>query len=951
MSKKDFIDSNWNSFDNDFKNNEQDWDVSKWYKNTRFNNTKINTSNNKQQETNSKKIRKPLIYDDEPTETTMQQEDIKEEKRIPYLNYPNNNKSNKENLIKSSTNQDVSNNNVDVNTQVQENSYDLNSQQAYNSFNQQQNSSHNQNFNNERDFNITTDSETIDLSKGDFLNPLSLNGISIPTNNETVNNNSFNINGIISRQISSSCYQLPIYEETIENTANYKNIDNNSNYKTNKSDFENLISLQAQLDKIYQNEGKSQNNWGVLCGETPFLVKNAKDELKKFLKSREVQQTFVKVFLESKRIKVIGKKILCNLKGYWEDTSTIEEMERYNILSSVFYIKTKEILGRGINLVDINRLIGTDKELWSPIEKMIISEREFLFESGEANKPLKQIVRENHWINFRSYIVNPITLEVIKKESIVVDGIERDNTSYILSNNITFDCCINANPEVVENNGVYKLKEEDDIDANIFESFYQTSLGGNPYKRKMLLQHIGYSICSNKDKKKALYVIGDPDTGKTRIKDLFSSFYEDALIADKTLNTMNSNAARHELMNKKMNIVDEADGNSINKMDTFKKIVSGEEQSYNKSNVPRKDKYNVGLVFLANEFMDPVTGNETPKGYLDKISVLITETFDFESVKFGKEEFKQEFKSEENKTKVITLALYELNRLYKNDFEFVETEDAKEEKINHVNKWVTRELKKGTKESYIKSKLKGFKYSPYEYENEGNGEYLDNVKSKQIDKIKPVKNKDGVIELFPPKETTSDEDLIKSFIDEKLEIIYIDLTSSITDMKISMEDLQKNIFNAYKNKYQGQDLKSHRTDGLELLKSFTKFKLNKQPSSSSNSELKLLLEKIEIIQNKDKSKIKEPYMRNKLPEFLELIKSELSNEGIFIIEENKYKLKSKDSEKTKEIKSDYKEECRKKAIESILDNKKILILKELNITNKSGSSSRLGFVGIKFKNN
>lgn len=925
MSKKDFIDSNWNSFDNDFKNNEQDWDVSKWYKNTRFNNTKINTSNNEQQ----KPIIKPIHYKYEDSSSNNEQQGS----------------------IENNINQNISNN-IDASNQMQGHSYDSNSQQAYNSFNQQQNSSHNQNFNNERDFNITTDSETIDLSKGDFLNPLSLNGISIPTNNETVNNNSFNVNGIVSRQISSSYYEPPIYEDvSAYNNQSYNYNTNNISNKINQQDFDTLISIQNQITQINQNEGKPQNRYLYLCGEVISSVEDAKLEFKKCLRSLKTQRVFVKLFLESKRIKVIGNKILCNLKSYWQDTSIMNEMKRYEILSSVFYIKTKEILGRGINLVDINRLIGTDKELWSPIEKMIISEREFLFESGEENKSLKNLVRENPWINFKSYIVNPITLEVIKKESIVVDGIEIDNTSYILNNNITFDCCINADPEVVESNGVYKLKEEDDIDADIFESFYQTSLGGNSDKRKLLLQHIGYSICSNKDKKKALYVIGDPDTGKTRIKDLFFSFYEEELITDKTLNTMNSDAARHELMNSKMSIADEADGNSINKMDTFKKIVSGEEQSYKKSNVEKKDRYNIGLVFLANEFIDPVTGNETPKGYLEKFSVLVTETFDFKYAKFGKEKFKQAFISEENKTKVVTLALYELNRLYKNDFEFVETEDAKEEKINHVDKWVTRELKKGTKESYIKKKLQGFKYSPYEYENEGNREYLDNVKSERIDKINSVKNKDGVIELFPSKETTSDEDLIKSFIDEKLEIIDIDLTSSITDMKISMEDLQKNIFNAYKNKYQGQDLKSHRTDGLELLKSFTKFKLNKQPSSSSNSELKLLLEKIEIIQNKDKSKIKEPYMRNKLPEFLELIKSELSNEGVFIIEENKYKLKSKDSEKTKEIKFEYQEECRKKSIESILDSQRVLILKELSITNKSGSSSRLGFVGIKFKNN
>ena len=786
-----------------------------------------------------------------------------------------------------------------------------------------------------------------DYLNGGFLNLENLNGTQIGTNY-------YNSNEVMTQQPCTPVYNEPIYEQVPFygnqyfncNSNNYSSDNlssNNSNYGTNLRDNNILKSLKEQIDRINQNEGETENKWvSQLCVTEPiFNLKDANNELKKFLSNLETRQTFVKVFLKSKRVKVLQEKILCNLKGYWEDTSKMEDKNRYDNLSTVFYIETKKILGEGISLSNINRLIGRDQELWNPIEKMILSEREFSFESSEENKSLKQIVRENDWINFKSYIVNPRTLEVIKKQTTKIDELEIDITSYILENNLTFDCCINVDPQVVECNGEYMLEKEEDIDAEIFEYFCQTSLGNNKDKRKLLLQYLGYSISSNKDKKKALYVIGAPDTGKTRVKDLFESYYDKTLISDKALSSINSNAARHKLMQVKINVADESNGNSINRVDTFKRIVSGEQESYNRFGTDRSDYYNLALVFLANEFIGPVTGNETPVGYLDKFSILKTERFDFKFVKYGKEEFKKAFIDEDNKgrnnrDKVITLALYELNRLYKNEFEFVETEDAKEEKIKHVRKWIAKELKKGSDEFDIRSELEGFKYSPYEYES-----YREDSSDKcteGIDKIRTVKNEDGVIELFPSKEAITDEYLMKAFIDEKLEFIDADLNSSIKDMDISMVELEKGIFNIYKS------FTSHRVDGLDLLKVFTEFKLSKQ---TSNTELKFLLKKIEIVQNEDKSKIKD--IRNQLSYFLDLMKSELAKNEIWVIEENKYKIKSKDTEKRKNEKIEYGEKCRTKAIESILDNHKILILKELRVTNNSGLSSRLGFVGVKFK--
>lgn len=55
----------------------------------------------------------------------------------------------------------------------------------------------------------------------------------------------------------------------------------------------------------------------------------------------------------------------------------MNNIDKYDQLNLSFYLESE------IDLSNINCLLETNKELWSLIEKMILSERNFLFESDE----------------------------------------------------------------------------------------------------------------------------------------------------------------------------------------------------------------------------------------------------------------------------------------------------------------------------------------------------------------------------------------------------------------------------------------------------------------------------------------------------------------------------------------------------------------------------------------
>ena len=145
-----------------------------------------------------------------------------------------------------------------------------------------------------------------DYLNGGFLNLENLNGTQIGTNY-------YNSNEVMTQQPCTPVYNEPIYEQVPFygnqyfncNSNNYSSDNlssNNSNYGTNLRDNNILKSLKEQIDRINQNEGETENKWvSQLCVTEPiFNLKDANNELKKFLSNLETRQTFVKVFLKSK---------------------------------------------------------------------------------------------------------------------------------------------------------------------------------------------------------------------------------------------------------------------------------------------------------------------------------------------------------------------------------------------------------------------------------------------------------------------------------------------------------------------------------------------------------------------------------------------------------------------------------------------------------------------------
>ena len=79
------------------------------------------------------------------------------------------------------------------------------------------------------------------------------------------------------------------------------------------------------------------------------------------------------------------------------------------------------------------------------------------------------------------------------------------------------------------------LENQDDIHCPAFELFCQSSLDGDADKRQLLLEFIGY-ICSDSNAGKcALFLKGQPNTGKSVISEFITRLFDPALVSNLSL--------------------------------------------------------------------------------------------------------------------------------------------------------------------------------------------------------------------------------------------------------------------------------------------------------------------------------------------------------------------------------------------------------------------------------
>lgn len=217
------------------------------------------------------------------------------------------------------------------------------------------------------------------------------------------------------------------------------------------------------------------------------------------------------------------------------------------------------------------------------------------------------------------------------------------------------------------------LENLNDIACPAFDAFCQTSLDGDADKRQLLLEFIAY-ICSDSNAGKcALFLKGQPNTGKSVISEFITRLFDPALVSNIPLHQLGDRFFRAELAGKKLNVAGEIAGRALRDISIFKSItgndrITGEFKGRNPFYFTSRCK----LLFSGNT-LPQTTEADTTAAYANRIKVLLFN----QSVPPEKQDKWLPDKLWDERNSIVTLALHAYQELVERNFRFTLPTDSK----------------------------------------------------------------------------------------------------------------------------------------------------------------------------------------------------------------------------------------------------------------------------------
>lgn len=210
------------------------------------------------------------------------------------------------------------------------------------------------------------------------------------------------------------------------------------------------------------------------------------------------------------------------------------------------------------------------------------------------------------------------------------------------------------------------------ISCPAFEEFCRSSLDGDPQKRQLLLEIIGY-ICSDLTVGKcAFFMQGQPNSGKSVVAEFVGKLFDPSLVSNIPLHQLGDRFSRDELAGKKVNIAGEIAGRALRDISIFKSItgsdrITGEFKGKNLFYfIPR-----CKLLFAGNT-LPRTTEADTTAAFANRLVVLLFN----QSIPPGQQDKSLLDRLWWEADSIVTLALHAMQDLMGRNFVFTLPEDS-----------------------------------------------------------------------------------------------------------------------------------------------------------------------------------------------------------------------------------------------------------------------------------
>ena len=218
------------------------------------------------------------------------------------------------------------------------------------------------------------------------------------------------------------------------------------------------------------------------------------------------------------------------------------------------------------------------------------------------------------------------------------------------------------------------IEEADQISCPAFEAFCKSSLEGDSTKRKLLLEFIGYICTDSNDGKCALFLKGQPNSGKSVIGAFISRLFDQELVSNIPLHQLGDRFFRAELAGKKLNVAGEISGNVLRDISIFKSITGNDSIAGEfKGKDPFSFTPRCKLLFSGNT-IPLTTETDTTTAFVNRIRVLLFNI----SVPTEQQDKRLLEKLMEERDSIVTLALQAARELVERNYVFTEPKDSRQ---------------------------------------------------------------------------------------------------------------------------------------------------------------------------------------------------------------------------------------------------------------------------------
>lgn len=218
------------------------------------------------------------------------------------------------------------------------------------------------------------------------------------------------------------------------------------------------------------------------------------------------------------------------------------------------------------------------------------------------------------------------------------------------------------------------LDDTSEISCPTFEQFCKTSLDGDPDKRQLLLEFIGYICTDTNAGKCAMFLKGQPNSGKSVIAAFISRLFDAEVVSNIPLHQLGDRFFRAELFGKKLNAAGEIAGRTLKDISIFKCITGNDRITGEfKGRDPFYFTPRCKLLFSGNT-LPYTTETDSTSAFVNRLRVLLFN----HSVPPQEQDRQLLDKLWEERDAIVTQALQAARDLMERNFSFTLPEDSKQ---------------------------------------------------------------------------------------------------------------------------------------------------------------------------------------------------------------------------------------------------------------------------------